>query len=253
MADVEKEIFEKSHFQPFLWLRYLDDIFCIWTEGLENLKEFFGFLNNVHPSIKFTMEYSQKQINFSDVLISKNDNESSLVTSLFTKSTDSHQYLHDTSCHRSIYKKLIPYGQAIRMKRICSNEVDLQRKLLDLESWLTGRGYKSEIIRPEIQKVNLIDRRNLLKKRPKHQEDSITVVFTFHPALNIVFDVLKRAHRHVQKSPVLKAVLHKPPRISFRNPKTRDKLVCSKLKLTDDAERGNFPCGRGNCKICNIL
>ena len=145
------------------------------------------------------MEYSQNQINFLNVLIIKNGNASSLVTSLLTKSTDSHQYFHATSCHRSIFKKSIPYGQSIRMKRICSNEVDLQRKLLDLESWLTGRGYKSEIIRPEIQKVNLINRNNLLKKRPKHQEDSITLVLTFQPALNIVFDVLKRAHRHVQK------------------------------------------------------
>ena len=74
---------------------------------LENLKEFFEFLNNVHPSIKFTMEYSQKQINFLDVLISQNDNESSLVTSLFTKSTNSHQYLYATSSHISIYKKSI--------------------------------------------------------------------------------------------------------------------------------------------------
>ena len=41
---------------------------------------------------------------------------------------------------------------------------------------------------------------------------------------------------------------------SLDNPKTlRDKLICSKLKLTDNAERGNFPCGRGNCEICNIL
>ena len=140
------------------------------------------------------------------------------------------------------------------MKLICSNEVDLQRKLLDLESWLTDRGYKSEIIRPEIQKVNLIYRNNLLKKRPKHQEDSITLVLTFQPALNIIFDVLKRAHRYVQKSPVLKAVLPKPPRIAFHNPKTlRDKLVHSKLKLTDDTERRNFPCGKGNCEICNVL
>ena len=146
------------------------------------------------------MEYSQKQINFLDVLISKNDNESSLVTSLFTKSIDSHQYLHATSCHRSIYKKSITYGQAIR---ICSNKVDLQRKLLDLESWLTDRGYKSEIIQPELQKVNSIDRKNLLKKRPKHQEDSTTLVLTFHPALNIVFDVLKRAYRHEAKSSIL--------------------------------------------------
>ena len=41
---------------------------------------------------------------------------------------------------------------------------------------------------------------------------------------------------------------------SLGNLKTlRDKLVCSKFKLTDDADWGNFPCGIGNCEICNIL
>ena len=43
MAGLEEQIFEKSHFQPYLWLRYLDDIFCIWTEGLENLKCYLDF------------------------------------------------------------------------------------------------------------------------------------------------------------------------------------------------------------------
>ena len=76
----------------------------------------------------------------------------------------------------------------------------------------------------------------------------------FHPALHIVFYVLKRALRHAQKSPTLKAVLPKTSRVAFRNPKTlRDKLVRSKLKLTEDTERGNFPCGRGNYEICNAL
>ena len=36
MAGLEEEIFEKSYFEPYLWLRYLHDIFCIWTEGLRN-------------------------------------------------------------------------------------------------------------------------------------------------------------------------------------------------------------------------
>ena len=216
-ADLKEEIFQKSHFHPYDWLRYLDDIFCIRTERLENLREFFGFLNNFHHSRKFTLEYSLTQIVFLNVLLSKNDNENSLITSLFARSTNTHQYLHATSWHRSVYKKSIPYGQAIRMKRICSNEVDLQRKLLDIESWLTVRGYKSEIIRPAIKKVNFIDRNSLLKKRSKHQEDSITLVLTFHPTLHIVFDVLKRAHQHVRKSPMLKAVLSKPPRVAFRN------------------------------------
>ena len=53
---------------------------------------------------------------------------------------------------------------------------------------------------------------------------------------------------------MLKAVLPKPPRLAFRNQKTlRYKLVHSKLKLTDDAERGNFPRRRANCESCNIL
>ena len=90
--------------------------------------------------------------------------------------------------------------------------------------------------------------------KPKHQENSTTLVLTFHPALNIVFNVLKSAHRFIEKSPTLKAVLPKPPRVAFRNPKTlRDKLVISKIRENDEEERGNFPCGHSNCEICKIL
>ena len=38
MAGLGEEIFEKSRSQPYLLLRYLDDIFCIWTEGLEKFE-----------------------------------------------------------------------------------------------------------------------------------------------------------------------------------------------------------------------
>ena len=62
-------------------------------------------------------------------------------------------------------------------------------------------------------------------------------------------------HRHVQKSPLLRAVLPKLSRVAFRNPKIafrnpkklRDKLI------TDDTGRGNFLYGRGNCQISNVL
>ena len=100
----------------------------------------------------------------------------------------------------------------------------------------------------------IVDRNSVLKEHPKYQEDSISLVLSFHRELHIVFDVLIRAHQHSQKSPILKAVLPKPPRVSFPNPKAlRDKLVCSKLKLTDDTERGKFPCRRGNFELFNVL
>ena len=69
MAGLEEEIFKNSKFTPFLWLRYLDDIFCLWTEVVDKLKGFFSYLNEFHPSIKFTVEYSENQINFLDVVV----------------------------------------------------------------------------------------------------------------------------------------------------------------------------------------
>ena len=161
---------------------------------------------------------------------------------------------HVTSCCREVYKNSIAYGQAIRLKRICSDENDLQQKLVSLESWLVNRGYRAEKVKPEIQKINSIDRTNLLIKKPKHKENSITLVLTFHPALNIVFNVIKSAHRFIEKSPALKAVLPKPPRVAFHNAKTlRDKLVRPNIRQNDEEERGNFPCGHNNCEMCKIL
>ena len=35
MAGLEEEIFCNAEFQPLLWLRYLDDILCLWTDTIE--------------------------------------------------------------------------------------------------------------------------------------------------------------------------------------------------------------------------
>ena len=150
----------------------------------------------------------QKQINFLDVLMSKNENEKNLITSLFTKPTDTHQYLHATSCHRSVYKNSIPSGQTIRMKSSW-----LQRKLVDLESWLVDRGHKSEIIRPEIQKVNFIDRNSFLKKRPMCYPS-----IDFLPTTSYCFWCIKEDTSACTEVIFTKKVLPKPPCVAFRNP-----------------------------------
>ena len=65
---------------------------------------------------------------------------------------------------------------------------------------------------------------NLLEKRLKHVEDGITLLLTFHRTGHIVFDVLNKAHQHVQKSPLPKAVLPKRPRVPLYNPIQRNYL-----------------------------
>ena len=73
------------------------------------------------------MEKSFNKINFLDVTVSKNNNK--LSTDLYTKETVKHQYLHAKSCHCSCIKRAIPYGQAVRIKRICSDENVLNERL----------------------------------------------------------------------------------------------------------------------------
>ena len=173
------------------------------------------------------------------------------------KSPDTHQFLHFRSCHRYVYKKSIPYGQAIRMKRICSNEEKLSSRLEDLEHWFCSRGYRKEIVHSEIQKVHSMHRENLLRKREKqHKNDSLTLALTYHPALNKVHEKLKKADRHTIRSPRLSAILPSPTRVAFCNPKTlKDHLVRSKLKIrdSDEEENGIYKCGNINCDICNVL
>lgn len=72
MDDLEKPMLasiKKIHV-PSIWQRYIDDIFSIWPYGGERLKTFLKAINEFHPSIKFTPEWSPKSVSFLDTKIS---------------------------------------------------------------------------------------------------------------------------------------------------------------------------------------
>ena len=89
------------------------------------------FLNGAHDSIKFTAEWFTERVNFLDVLVIKQDDN--LITDLFTKPTDTHQLLHRASCHPNNTKK---GSQALRIRRICSEEQFFVNRVADLKTWL---------------------------------------------------------------------------------------------------------------------
>ena len=121
--------FEDNHVytypkQPVVWLRFIDDIFFIWPHGLEELHNFTDHLNQVHDTIKFTCEHSLDSVNFLDTVISIREDRYYIKTSLFVKPTDSASYLHYRSAHPRHCIKGIPYGQFLRIRRICSDDAD---------------------------------------------------------------------------------------------------------------------------------
>ena len=51
MSNFEDKYVYTYRTQPLRWLRYIDDIFCIWPHGKEELELFTNHLNNCHPTI----------------------------------------------------------------------------------------------------------------------------------------------------------------------------------------------------------
>ena len=88
MNRVEQDFLKTQELQPLLWLRYIGDIFFIWTHGKEELKKFMEKFNNFTLNLRFTCVSNEKSISFLDVIITAS--EEKLKTTLHIKSTDRH-------------------------------------------------------------------------------------------------------------------------------------------------------------------
>ena len=148
-----RKIIKESDYKPYLWWRNNDDMFFSWEHGENRLKLFIGKINKVHPTIKFTAEWSKTSINFLDVTVSPV--EGVIETGLYVKPTDSHQYLQSNSCHPFHCKKCIPYRQALRLNRTFDNRCN------NLEIILLEREYSSKLVRKEILWARKIPRNEL--------------------------------------------------------------------------------------------
>ena len=69
LAALEEKLLEESPHKPWLWWRYIDDVFFVWLYGEEKLLEFMNYLNGAHHSIKFTADWSNDRIKFLDVQV----------------------------------------------------------------------------------------------------------------------------------------------------------------------------------------
>ena len=73
MNKVQTEILSQRLFKPFVWKRYIDDIFSLWTTNRDRIEHFIEQANNHHPTIKFTAEISDKETTFLDAYIYKGE------------------------------------------------------------------------------------------------------------------------------------------------------------------------------------
>ena len=250
LAELEEKFIESRELKPEVWFRYIDDIFMIWTHGEEKLKEFLADLNRFHDTIKFTSEFSKKTVNFLDVKVSLKNGYFS--TDLYVKPTDTHQFLHPSSCHPFHCKKAIPFSQALRLNRICSEDKDFENRCEDLYDWLKERGYNHHLIDEQIKRACDFDRDYLLKngKPPKKQVLSLNI--EYNPAFSQLSKVLKELDCILQGDEQHRKVFSDTPLVGFSNGKSLKNIlvraVLPKVKLSKP--EGSQKCNKPRCEVC---
>ena len=186
---VENEFLDSELVKPWLWLRYIDDVFFIWTESKEKLEGFLNRLNDFHPNLKFTHEKSKSSVNFLDVSVSIVDNK--IETDLHCKPTDCHQFLHFNSAHPFHNKKSIVYSQGLRIKRLCSSPVAFEKHLESLRSWFCKRGYPQKVVDEQLKRVSEITMHNLIGRSGK-KETGVPLIATYHPRFHNLNNIIRK-------------------------------------------------------------
>ena len=97
------------------------------------------------------MEIGNQSICFLDLRISIVGNK--LTTTVYSKPTDSHLYLHTDSCHSKSSIKGIQKGVALRLRRICSSDNDYTAKSIEYTKYLINRGHDLKSVQQCFNKV----------------------------------------------------------------------------------------------------
>ena len=174
-----------------------------------------------------------------------------LLSDLYCKPTDCHQYLHFTSCHPYHTKKSIIYSQALRLKRLCSSANDFSKHLLNLKTWFSDRGYPETLVNEQCMRAkNKRIETRVDKQISVKNKQNIPLVVTYHPALSGLGKIIGKHFHILQADEDLKKAFPFKPFVSYRNAKSlRNRLV--RAKVPDLISRkGTFKCNRKACKVC---
>lgn len=149
------------------YFRYLDDIFLFWRHSMDGLDRIKDTLNSLDPQIKFTFESSLESdrpnhgIPFLDVELWIDNH--SLVTDIYSKSTDTYNYLPFNSSHPRHVARNIPYCLARRIRGIVSQDSRIPHRMNEMKDRLQNKGYPVGIIDEAISKAMTLNRTDIIK------------------------------------------------------------------------------------------
>ena len=240
-------------------MKYIDDIFFIWTHDDKSLNSFLKFadeythLNGMKSKIKFETNISKESVNFLDVTISITKNNI-ISTSVYHKPTDAHLYLNAQSCHPTHVIRNIPKGQFIRIRRICSDSDEYKKQSKKLITYFINRGYQRKSLDDVFEDCLLLNRDDLLDNHQhKTKDPQSTFICTWHPVLNQLPSILHKNFAIIQNDIGLAKIFKDKPTVAYRRKKNISNFVIKNDIIKREKNKNETSPCCGKCKTCPLI
>ena len=253
-------------YKPLLWLRFIDDIFCLWPHGETCLHEFTNYLNSRHPRIKFTCSFSTDSVEFLDTKVYLEDN--TLKTSLFIKPTSSLAYLQRTSCHPIHVFLSLPYGEFLRTRRNSTDYSSYDHSAKIILDAFVDRGYDAATLTQAMLKARETPRSYFLDRYTTGQGNQQSsppadfprqfyLVLQYHARTRQVRDIIRSNWGLLSTSYTTKWIHDSKLIMGYRrNPNLKDLLVKSTIPLPSThgkTGKKTNTCDKLDCIYCASL
>ncbi len=170
MIKIENRALSTGLFKTRVWLHYVDDVYCILSQSdFEKLEDILVNLNQLHQSIKFTIESEVNgSLPFLNVLVSADNITDGFVTRVYRKPTNTNLYIKWDSAHPVSQKIGIFKTLLHQAKTICSTPETYEREeklLFDIFLELNYPVSQLQMARAQVQSSSLVSHRKITKEK----------------------------------------------------------------------------------------
>ena len=153
LAHLEVSRFHKCPIgnQPKLYYRYVDDVFAIFDEN-QSYKDFFKFINKVHPNLEFTYELATTSLPFLDVNVCLN--EYGVDLDVFRKKTDTNVLLNFSAVAPTKWKEGLVFCMLHRAWKVCNSTAIFSKEVCRLEKIFSDNGYPAAFFKKICEKFH---------------------------------------------------------------------------------------------------
>jgi hypothetical protein len=240
MNHLEKTITKLPLFKNLLfYFRYVDDILGLWVGTERQLDQFLTEINNINKSIKFTMEFGDKTINFLDININILNNK--LDFDIYRKETYTDNLIHNTSKHHPSQKLSVFHSLLHRLLNVPLSTDKYKKEISTIKLLAKNNGFSAEII----------DR--LLKNKIRKRESRILAPGLCHTNKNeFIWNKMGFVNEKISNkiSQTLKKAKINP---AFYNNKSLGKMLINTKDKVDVMEKnGVYKLDCGSCSASYV-